>query len=58
MFKTITILSNELKFISIFIGKLGSHTQDWILDAYGVDNFSFENLEIYFRKQEEQDRYK
>lgn len=40
------------------MGKLSSRTQDRILDAYGVNNLSFKKLVAYFRKYEEQYRFK
>lgn len=58
IFETRTVPANEPKSISIFMGKLSSHTEDRILDAYGVDDVSFEKLVAYFKKQEKQDRFK
>lgn len=58
MFKTRTLPTSEPKCISIFMGKLRSHTQDCIQDAYGVENLSFEKLVAYFRKQEKQNTFK
>lgn len=58
LFETVTLSASEPKYIFVFMGKLSSHTQDRILNAYGLNNLSFENLMAYFRKQEEQDKFK
>lgn len=58
MLKIRTLLASEPEYTSILMGKLSSHTQNHILDAYEVDKLYFENLVAYFRKQEEPNRFK
>lgn len=57
MLETNTLPRGESQCISIFMRKFGSHTQDRMLKAYGVNNPSLKKLVSYFRKQEEQNRF-